>query len=333
MGAHSEASSTVLEEASDVESDGVQRAFKLLGHLQRENKQLAENFDNLAAAHSQLQTRHDALKQERVDIERQYQQLCESWRQELEQKQREFDAALARAAPPLDVDLMRAQLLDEVEAPHRDKCERLAKEAEAAQEAFVRLRREHESLQNAHKALEQRRASELQLVRLETDAAEAALGKRLAGHAQLQERAASLEQQLRAARRQGEEAAAELRRAREEAAEMRAAKEAAVVEREQGLARGGRAVKQLQAEAADLRALSEGLARKARHLQGELDESTRAQEATHGQLLALQAAAAASDAQLADARAAAARERQLAAGRAAAAEQQWRDKVGALLQE
>jgi hypothetical protein len=36
-----------------------------------------------------------------VDIERQYQQLCESWRQELEQKQREFDAALARAAPPL----------------------------------------------------------------------------------------------------------------------------------------------------------------------------------------------------------------------------------------
>jgi hypothetical protein len=32
-------------------------------------------------------------------IERQYQQLCESWRQELEHKQQQFDAAVAQMTP------------------------------------------------------------------------------------------------------------------------------------------------------------------------------------------------------------------------------------------
>lgn len=42
-------------------------------------------------------------------------------------------------------------MLEEVEAPHRAKAERLAREAEAAQEAFVRLRREREALANAYR--------------------------------------------------------------------------------------------------------------------------------------------------------------------------------------
>jgi len=56
-------------------------------------------------------------------------------------------------APPRrsELDLLRVRMLQEVEAPHRAKCARLVQEAEAAQEAFVRVRREHEALQNAHK--------------------------------------------------------------------------------------------------------------------------------------------------------------------------------------
>jgi len=95
-------------------------------------------------------------------------------------------------------------------------------------------------------ALEQRYASELQLIRLETDAAEAATSKRLADHQQLQGRVSTLESQLRKLRRGAEDAAVQLRAAREEAAELRAAKEAAVVEREQGLIRGERMIRQLQ---------------------------------------------------------------------------------------
>lgn len=81
------------------------------------------------------------------------------------------------------------------------------------------------------------------------------------------ERVSSLEQQLRTSRRDAADAASQLRRAREEADELRAAKEAAVVEREQGLIKAERGVKQLASEAAEARGMSEGLARKARHLQ------------------------------------------------------------------
>lgn len=89
----------------------------------------------------------------------------------------------------------------------------------------------------------------------------AALGLRFA------DRAATLEQQLRAARRASEERASELAAARDEAGELRAAKEAAVVEREAAAVRGERAARRLQGELSEVRAVSEGLARKARGLQ------------------------------------------------------------------
>lgn len=67
--------------------------------------------------------------------------------------------------------------------------------------------------------------------------------------------------------------------------------------------------------------------------QSELDESSRAQESMHGQLMTLQAANTTLTSQLADVKAAADRERRLAADRAEAAEQQWRERISALMQE
>ncbi|GBF97644.1 hypothetical protein Rsub_10520 [Raphidocelis subcapitata] len=312
--------------ASDADSEAdAARALKLLRRLQTENGQLAQNFEELkalhlalAAEHSALRKKHDAQREERAATELQYQKLCESWREELEHKQCQFDATIAQMTPAAELDLLRARMLEEAEAPHRAKCDRLAAEAEAAQEAF---------------ALEQRYASELALVRLETDAAEAALAKKLAGHGQLKDRAATLEQQLRAARRAANERASELAAARDEAAALRAAKESAVVEREAAAVRGGRAARQLQGELGEVRALSEGLARKARGLQAELDESTRAQEAMHEQLLSAQAANTSLAEQLASARAAAAREARTGEERAAAAEASWRERIGQLTEE
>jgi predicted nucleic acid-binding Zn-ribbon protein len=83
----------------------------------------------------------------------------------------------------------------------------------------------------------------------------------------------------------------------------------------------------------ELQGVSEGLARKARALQSELDDATRAHESAHEQLQALQAAAARQASQLSHLRAAAVRDRQIAEDRAAAAEARWRERVGALTQE
>jgi hypothetical protein len=91
-----------------------------------------------------------------VEVERQYQQLCESWRQELEEKQRQFDEARAQILQPRcgqrpklaesrardnkqsitnpfalrrDLEMLRLKVLEEVEAPFKQKCHSIAKVA------------------------------------------------------------------------------------------------------------------------------------------------------------------------------------------------------------
>jgi hypothetical protein len=52
-----------------------------------------------------------------------------------------------------DLDVIRVQLLEEVEGPFTQKCEALAAEADAAQAALAQLRTEHEQLLQQHKHL------------------------------------------------------------------------------------------------------------------------------------------------------------------------------------
>eukprot|EP00882_Tetradesmus_deserticola_P008359 GHRQ01008816.1.p1 GENE.GHRQ01008816.1~~GHRQ01008816.1.p1 ORF type:complete len:202 (+),score=73.27 GHRQ01008816.1:733-1338(+) len=163
--------STNGDSVQDAELEDLHKAILVLKLLRKENQQLTRNFDNLKAIHLTLVTSHrkleggyEALRQERVSVEQQYQQLCESWRAELEEKQRQFEQARAQILEPRDLDLLRLQLLEEVEAPLKAKCEVIAREAEAAQKQFVQLRREHETLQNSVRGQELQQLSELQLL-------------------------------------------------------------------------------------------------------------------------------------------------------------------------
>eukprot|EP00882_Tetradesmus_deserticola_P033425 GHRQ01038186.1.p1 GENE.GHRQ01038186.1~~GHRQ01038186.1.p1 ORF type:complete len:279 (+),score=130.37 GHRQ01038186.1:234-1070(+) len=246
--------STNGDSVQDAELEDLHKAILVLKHLRKENQQLTRNFDNLKAIHLALVTSHrklegnyEALRQERVSVEQQYQQLCESWRAELEEKQRQFEQARAQILEPRDLDLLRLQLLEEVEAPLKAKCEVIAREAEAAQKQFVQLRREHEALQNSVRGQELQQQSELQLLQGQCAVQQqVALDKSRALEA-AHEKAKQLEQQLRHAQQLREEAALQLHFARDEAAELRKAKEAAVVEREQLTMRLERRSQQQQA--------------------------------------------------------------------------------------
>eukprot|EP00775_Hariotina_reticulata_P003829 gene3829-4086_t len=163
-----------LDSASELQTEELSKAVLLLKLLRKENKQLTKNFEKLKLIHLGLITRHkkleidfDKLKQERVAVEQQYQKLCDSWRSELEEKQHQFEQARAQVLQPRDLDLLRLQLLEEVEAPFKTKCQALAQEAEAAQKQYVDLRREHEALQNSirtQEAVELRHAKEAAVV-------------------------------------------------------------------------------------------------------------------------------------------------------------------------
>ncbi|WIA21513.1 hypothetical protein OEZ85_000716 [Tetradesmus obliquus] len=332
--------STNGENVDDAELEDLHKAVLVLKHLRKENQQLTRNFDNLKAIHLALVTSHrklegsyESLRQERVSVEQQYQQLCESWRAELDEKQRQFEQARAQILEPRDLDLLRVQLLEEVEAPYKAKCEAIVKEAEAAQKQFVQLRREHEALQNSVRSQDLQQQNELQLLQGQCDVQQQALTDKSRALEAAQDRAQQLEQQLRQAQQLREETALQLHFAKDEAAELRQAKEAAVVEREQLAVRLERRSQQQQAEISELSGLVESLTRKNRHLADELAESSRAQEAGHSQLMSLQASSASLASQLADAQALAARERQLLADKAAAAEQLWHERNKELLEQ
>ena len=62
-----------------------------------------------------------------VTVEKQYQALCESWRLELEEKQRQFEQVKGQILGPRDLELMRVAMMEKVEAPFRAKCDLLAR--------------------------------------------------------------------------------------------------------------------------------------------------------------------------------------------------------------
>eukprot|EP00878_Enallax_costatus_P029398 GHUV01031874.1.p1 GENE.GHUV01031874.1~~GHUV01031874.1.p1 ORF type:complete len:407 (+),score=149.79 GHUV01031874.1:549-1769(+) len=326
------------ESLNSIKLEDLHKAVLVLKHLRKENQQLSKNFENLkglhltlVTSHRKLELEHEQLKQERVSVEQQYQQLCESWRAELEEKQQQFEQATARILEPRDLDLLKVQLLEEVEAPFKAKCEAIAKEAEAAQKQFVQLRREHEALQNSIRSQELLRKGELDVLQGQYEAVQHALGDKLSALEAATSKVQQLEQQLRQAQQHKEEASMQLHFLRDEALELRKTKEAAVMEKEQLTIRLERRNHQLQCELRELQSLVESLTRKNRHLADELKHSNRAQEAAHTQLMSLQASNTSLSSQLADAQTAVTRERQLQAERIAAAEQQWQERINELL--
>ncbi|KAJ9517653.1 hypothetical protein QJQ45_025120 [Haematococcus lacustris] len=325
-------------------------AVELLRRIRGENVELKRNFESmmvrvkgfwlhtatqlkglhlhLGESHQQLQSKYAALQEERVthpaqvNVERQYQALCESWRVELEDKQRSFEAARAQIIGPRDIELIKIKLMEEVEGPYKLKCDLLGKEAEAAQQNYVQLRREHEQLSAAHKNLvgvcqhtlshprhlELRSQTEMEHLVADHTALVSQLRDKIAelGLPQGQSakslnplgplgqastcnapaaRIATLETALRNAERERDAALYTAARAAEEIAEVRRLKERASVEREAASAKVERKVKDIQAEELKLSGLVESLSRKNRHLQKELAETHRSNEEMFGQLL------------------------------------------------
>ncbi|GFH06935.1 uncharacterized protein HaLaN_01658, partial [Haematococcus lacustris] len=281
-----------MDDYSEEETEDLANAVELLRRIRGENVELKRNFESLKGlhlhlgeSHQQLQSKYAALQEERVNVERQYQALCESWRVELEDKQRSFEAARAQIIGPRDIELIKIKLMEEVEGPYKLKCDLLGKEAEAAQQNYVQLRREHEQLSAAHKNLELRSQTEMEHLVADHTALVSQLRDKIAELGLPQARIATLETALRNAERERDAALYTAARAAEEIAEVRRLKERASVEREAASAKVERKVKDIQAEELKLSGLVESLSRKNRHLQKELAETHRSNEEMFGQLL------------------------------------------------
>ncbi|KAG2432160.1 hypothetical protein HXX76_009082 [Chlamydomonas incerta] len=290
---------------SDYGSEDVAQTIAIITQLKTENVDLKRNFDNLKGLHLQLvesnktlQARYAALYDDRTNVEKQYQSLCESWRVELEEKQRQLDAAKAQILGPRDLEVLRVKLLEEVDAPYRAKTENLAKEAESSHAAYTKLRREYEELQNIYRSMEVRTVGDQEAHRLESTAQARDLRDKAALITTLQGKLATTETQLRGLQRDLEAARYSHTQMKQELDEVRRLKEKAVVEREQAAAQADKRVKAAEEEAANLMSFVESVTRKNRHLVTELAESQRAAEDLFASNVRLQGAQTALQGQL-----------------------------------
>ncbi|KAG2439089.1 hypothetical protein HYH02_006614 [Chlamydomonas schloesseri] len=290
---------------SDYGSEDVAQTIAIITQLKAENVDLKRNFDNLKGLHLQLvesnrtlQARYAALFDERNNVEKQYQSLCESWRVELEEKQRQLEAAKAQILGPRDLEVLRVKLLEELDAPYRAKTENLAKEAESSHAAYMKLRREYEELQNTYRSLEVRTVGEQEAHRLEATAQARDLRDKAALITMLQGKLATTETQLRGLQRDLEAARYSHSQMKQELDEVRRLKEKAVVEREQAAVAADKRVKAAEEEAANLMSFVESVTRKNRHLVTELTESQRAAEDLFASNVRLQGAQTALQGQL-----------------------------------
>ncbi|PNW76473.1 hypothetical protein CHLRE_11g467620v5 [Chlamydomonas reinhardtii] len=325
---------------SDYGSEDVAQTIAIITQLKAENVDLKRNFDNLKGLHLQLvesnktlQARYATLFDDRNNVEKQYQSLCESWRVELEEKQRQLDAAKAQILGPRDLEVLRVKLLEEVDAPYRAKTDNLAKEAESSHAAYMKLRREYEELHNTYRSLEVRTVGEQEAHRLEATAQARELRDKAALITTLQGKLATCETQLRGLQRDLEAARYSHSQMKQELDEVRRLKEKAVVEREQAAAQADKRVKAAEDEAANLMSFVESVTRKNRHLVTELAESQRAAEDLFASNVRLQGAQTALQGQLDSAVRLAATEKSALLEEHEEAIRKLEDKVAALLGE
>eukprot|EP01135_Chromosphaera_perkinsii_P003947 Nk52_evm14s263 gene=Nk52_evmTU14s263 len=131
--------------------------LSLITKLRMENETFKCNFETLKSAHVQLSSSNEDLKER-------HGQLMEEFRsreQELETKisklRAENDIKDAKISDmrqhimsPKEIEMLRVQILEELEIPHRQKCETLLKDMEQYRSCFFQLRRDHELLKTVH---------------------------------------------------------------------------------------------------------------------------------------------------------------------------------------
>ena len=114
--------------------------------------QLASNFERVQGELVRTRKKfNDARSQllevdrTKVEADRATELAVQKWKAQLDQRSRELEELQARLAPQ-DLDLLRIQVQEELEGPHRDKLAHAEEQANAYQQMFFNTRRECERL-------------------------------------------------------------------------------------------------------------------------------------------------------------------------------------------
>lgn len=147
------------------------------------SKEMLERYrsdnDSQRKLHEDFKIHYDRLKKEcveyqarcveattaRKDTEAHYEALIRRLKASIDQKKKEFDELQTKMIPPLDNDMMRLKLINEIEAPHRAALEQKQDEIQRFTEVNYELTRKLELLQVEYSNYRQEEERELRDLR------------------------------------------------------------------------------------------------------------------------------------------------------------------------
>lgn len=114
------------------------------------SEQLKNHHGHVQTAYDSLAAQYQHLQNDRNAMEAHYQQQIEGWRRELDSKHRQFEEARAQIMQPRELEKLRQQLVEELEAPTREKLQAYELEVEESNNKHAQAVRDLETLRTQH---------------------------------------------------------------------------------------------------------------------------------------------------------------------------------------
>jgi chromosome segregation ATPase len=128
----------------------LQRTLSVAQALRDENDKLKANYEAVKADLIRLKQKYAAQRNQlleaveaKMEGDRGTEALVQKWKALLEGRTRELESLQSQLAPQ-DLDMLRAQVAEELEVPHRRKVESMEAEVERQRQMFFSVRREYE---------------------------------------------------------------------------------------------------------------------------------------------------------------------------------------------
>eukprot|EP01083_Nonionella_stella_P092972 260380_1 len=154
---------TIPEDDSNVQ---LSKTLSLAQQLREDNEQLKHNFESLKDEYNRLRMFQDDTADKlksaidiKNSVESECQKLYDQWNDQLKTQSAEFSRIKAQMVPNRELEMLRVQMVNEYQNPHRDEVKILQDESARYHEKYVESRRSLELLRTEIKQSEDESAT------------------------------------------------------------------------------------------------------------------------------------------------------------------------------
>eukprot|EP00696_Hemimastix_kukwesjijk_P018020 gnl/Hemi2/6804_TR2316_c0_g1_i1.p1 gnl/Hemi2/6804_TR2316_c0_g1~~gnl/Hemi2/6804_TR2316_c0_g1_i1.p1 ORF type:complete len:650 (+),score=313.46 gnl/Hemi2/6804_TR2316_c0_g1_i1:127-2076(+) len=268
--------------------------IKIIDLVRGECQTYHTKYEQLQAINLQQQNQIGDLGRQLFELnelkateDRVFEEKARLWTQKYEAKCRELEQLQAQLVPSRELEVVRRQVLDDMEKPFREKLTHCEQETEKYREQFFSLRREHETLRQTLVQSKLEHANALDDFKAKADRDTTILNERMRVLQTIIDEGLDAER-VRVLEREKSELEVRFKQLEEETVQLRIDNEKLKLHRNKSEVSHQVEVGDEMTRGKSLQAENEALARRVRHLEKELDTAVKAHERLHDRILILE---------------------------------------------